>query len=165
MSGKHDMCRRYWQRHAALLRQRWPDVRPMADFSLTHYGGEDYAVYGPHDFFAEVRGCCRYDARAEGIIKYMRWRSRWFRLGPKQSKNIEDAIATAKRMTEPGGSKDAFGLICADFLESHGGIETVGDYLKRVEEQTGLKLKGFTASDLERRLPSRGDRDERDMDR
>lgn len=66
-----------------------------------------------------------------------------FKLFPKQHKNVQQAVDVAKGMAESDKPGHALDLIATDFLASNGGIETVQDYLKRVESATGLRLIGY----------------------
>lgn len=68
--GRHRGCRLIWRREAARTKAAHPEIRPLKDFVITVYGDEDYAVFGPDDFFIEVDACCKYDARIQALRKY-----------------------------------------------------------------------------------------------
>ncbi len=70
-----------------------------------------------------------------------------FKLFPKQHKNVEQAVSVAKGMAESEKPGHALDLICTDFLASNGGIETVQDYLKRIEKATGVRIIAYDMSE------------------
>lgn len=62
---------------------------------------------------------------------------------PEQHVNFTRATDIAKGMAESDKISHAVDLICTDFLATNGGIETVQDYLKKVEKATGVRLVGY----------------------
>jgi len=66
-----------------------------------------------------------------------------FKLFPAQMENVDRAIAVAQGMAESDKPGHALDLICTDFLATNGGIETVQDYLKKVEKATGVRLVAY----------------------
>lgn len=62
---------------------------------------------------------------------------------PEQYENWSRAIEVAKGMAESDKVSHAADLICTDFLATNGGIETVQDYLKKVEKATGVRIVAY----------------------
>jgi len=66
---------------------------------------------------------------------------------PEQHANFIAATDIAKGMAESDKISHAVDLIMTDFLATNGGIETVQDYLKKVEKATGVRLVGYDPSE------------------
>lgn len=69
------------------------------------------------------------------------------KLFPAQLRNVEQAVGIAQGMAESDKKGHALDLICTDFLATNGGIETVQDYLQKVEKATGVSLVAYDRSE------------------
>lgn len=66
-----------------------------------------------------------------------------FTLFPAQFENVERAVEKAKKMADSEKPGHAIDLICTDFLATNGAIDSVKDYLAKVEKQTGVGIVGY----------------------
>jgi len=66
-----------------------------------------------------------------------------FKLFPDQHGNVTRALERARDMAESEKDGHALDLICTDFLSTNGGIDSLADYLAKIEKAVGIRIIGF----------------------
>ena len=66
-----------------------------------------------------------------------------FKLFNEQYQNVSKALERAKDMADSEKDGHALDLICTDFLSTNGGINSLADYLQKIEKAVGVRIIGF----------------------
>lgn len=66
-----------------------------------------------------------------------------FGLYPDQLANVDQAIQKAMEIAQSDKEGHALDMICVDFLATNGGVDSLQDFLRKVERQTGVNLIAY----------------------